>query len=154
MAGQWNSALCDCCSCKDNQFCITCVFPGWVIAENTEKAGGKKYQSILAGLCYSVTFYAQCIGYGAASNNPLVSCLGALHCLSVCGHGFLRGRIRNIYSIQHSCGFCDDWCTAIWCYPCALSQEHTQLKRPIPPPPTAPPAQANAMQLPPEMKAV
>ena len=158
MANQWDSALCGCCGGKDDgTCCISCFAPGWIILQNAEKAGASKDQSQFACLCYSVTYYAQCISYGLASSNGIISAIGAFHCVSVCFHGLLRGRIRNRYAIPHPCGFCNDWCTAIWCYPCALSQEHTQLKRPIPTPPTAPPAQANTMraemQLPPEMKA-
>lgn len=158
--GRWASSLCaDCCACKDDgACCLSCVFPYQFMADNTDKAfPNAKNQSIAAGLCYSLTFYAQFISYGAASGNACVSALGMLHCASVCFHGLLRGRIRNKYAIPHPCGFCDDWCTAIWCYSCAMSQEHMQLKHTkAQQQATAQPMQANsmmAMRLPAEMKA-
>jgi hypothetical protein len=63
----------------------------------------------------------------------------------------VRQRIREKYSIPPGCcNDCDDCCVALWCYPCAITQEKAQLEYELPAPPSAPPKQPNFM-LPPEL---
>ena len=159
--GKWESGLCNC-GQNCNVCCVSLVAPWWFLMTNTDQIASDSAPMFHeCGTCctagqrigwfYGITFYAEVCYCGSSATSGIVGFLGLLHCFAICGHACVRQRIREKYSIPPGCCTdCDDCCVALWCYPCAITQEKAQLEYELPAPPSAPPKQPNFM-LPPEL---
>ena len=85
---------------------------------------------------YGVTFSAVAVGMCGSSCIPWdnLSVLMLGHLCGACVHQPVREAVRKKYGISPSgkckCSNerCDDYCTALLCYSCAMTQEHAQVK--------------------------
>ena len=133
-AEHWKEDLC--CNSECPMCCLACVAP-WIpyyvnlsIMKNqhTESTIPMPWSSACCPACiHGSTFYAGTVGpcifsctNVAATNMPL--CLFIVPCVMHC---VTRHDIRTEYNIKGSC--CEDCCTVMCCYSCALAQEHAQL---------------------------
>ena len=88
---------------------------------------GVTFSAVVAGMCCTSCIHWDCL--------PVLM-LG--HFCSACAHQPVREAVRKKYGIspggQCKCpdARCDDYCTVLLCYSCAMTQEHTQVKITVP----------------------
>ena len=138
MRTTWSTGICDCCvSCDDCKTCCCAfVFPCVIIYKNVKKMDTLMIYGIpfvrdvgcLDRPSLACCMYA--VGYAGAFLNvyswssPLVN---FLEILSVFTHYNIRQTIRKDQKFDSECCCCEDFCCAIWCYSCAMSQESRHL---------------------------
>lgn len=143
---QWSSGLCEP-SCKC--FCA-CFLPCVVFAQNVDLMETNKISPIPVvdqctpppptcskPLCGGVLYGVGTLGVYLNACVPLDGPLFSLaQCLSIYVHMQVRGKIRSHYNIEPECcgssSDCDDFCCAMWCYSCALTQENRMLEKNTP----------------------
>ncbi|XP_030534518.2 protein PLANT CADMIUM RESISTANCE 3-like isoform X2 [Rhodamnia argentea] len=102
--GQWTTGLCGC--CEDPSNCIiTWCCPCITFGQNAEIIDGGATSCCVGGLIYY-----------------LLANVGVA-CLYTCGY---RKKLRGLHSLQEDP--CDDCLVHCFCLPCALCQEHRELK--------------------------
>lgn len=129
---KWKRSLCGCC---DAECCIACVAPYYPYYMNLSvmKESGVRSSvpycgnALLPACIYGAAFYAVVVGpcvyactLSSAANST--TCLSLVPCTMHCA---TRGNIRAAHNIGGSC--CEDCCTVLCCYSCALVQEMDQL---------------------------
>ena len=139
---EWSHGLCD--ICHDCTCCCALVVPCVVLGENVHVMNnmgitvpvvssfncGKGTEPHSAGCLYAIGWFSGVLANALGPANPAVGGVGIIECGSVCLHAEIRGAIRNQYGIQPDCaccGCCSDFCCALCCYPCALTQESAHL---------------------------
>jgi Cys-rich protein (TIGR01571 family) len=142
----WKSGICA--QCCDSKCLCACVLPCAVISDNVRIMGDNGFSDIPV-----VDFFftdpkdtrsksgCACLLYslGILSGGLLSTCpcqlyyCNLLGCFSVYFHSRIRQTIRNAYGIPHEgCGDgCSDFCCALFCYSCAMAQEHATLEEMI-----------------------
>ncbi|CAK9178082.1 unnamed protein product [Ilex paraguariensis] len=124
---RWSADLC---SCGDTgTCCITCLLPCITFGQIAEVVDEGGSSCVLHGCIYGALMVIQC------------------HCLYSC---LYRGKLRAKYRLPSEP--CNDYCIHCCCEPCALCQEHAELKnRGLDPskgwigPPNAPPPMPPSM---------
>lgn len=108
---QFQHELCDC-----HQHCQTCCLACWcpcyIINENARMRDARPESCTQAGLISTLLGVTGLfVGWG-----------GVL--LNIYG-GSERNKTRNLYGLAGT--RCGDYCTSLWCLPCALTQEHAEI---------------------------
>lgn len=98
---------------------------------------GVTFSAVVVGICGPSCISCGLFGSSCTSCESLpVLMLG--HFCGACVHQPVREAVRKKYGISPSgqckCSNerCDDYCTALLCYSCAIMQEHTQVKITVP----------------------
>ena len=141
-SGSWQNGLCDCgapgkCDCAT---CAMATFCPWGMHGATAKMlrSGQRYDA-----CSGWDAPECAISAGLYVGGSVLSCILNACVADVCFTGlgglsmisytqFLRKNIRDRHGINDPP--LGDFCCHCWCHPCAVAQEHYQVKCALPPP--------------------
>jgi Cys-rich protein (TIGR01571 family) len=131
---EWKFGICDCCGIKGPECCIACLCPFYPYSKILSSMGTNKIQSsipycgnVMYPACiYGTTFYAAMLGpcIYCCTLSSAVNAITILSLVPCAMHCATRSDIRG-KNIKGNC--CEDCCTVMCCYSCALVQETVQL---------------------------